>query len=229
MTWRYTCKGTLYTNFWLTAVTSVLKSVHRSRVVWRYLDRYSCEVKQNMVDRIPLFISISAFSWYFCLHMSVNTTIHFQGHRERGGGMGWWLLVSPTWDWDLSNFPVVRSRGLTQAKNTWPCKHCVLTSNTIMTSQEADADMARRGWKSTLFVTFSLLHLLHFARRRKLINHHIAGRTRESHPRVQDLQHPRLGKPRRGLQILDTRMGFSRPSRNVVIDSIILQHSTIWY
>ena len=33
-------------------------------------------------------------------------------------------------------------------------------------------------------------------------------------------KHPQLGKPRRGLQILDTRMGFPRPSRYVVIDSI---------
>ena len=40
--------------------------------------------------------------------------------------------------------------------------------------------------------------------------------------RVQDLQHPRLGKPRRGLQILDTRKGFPRPSLNVVLDSINL-------
>ena len=57
---------------------------------------------------------------------------------------------------------------------------------------------------------------------RKIINHHIEGGTRESHPRVQDLQHPRLGKPRRGLQILDTRKGFPRPSLNVVLDYIIL-------
>ena len=57
---------------------------------------------------------------------------------------------------------------------------------------------------------------------RKIINHHIKGGTRESHPRVQDLQHPRLGKPRRGLQILDTWMGFPRPSLNVVLDSINL-------
>ena len=55
---------------------------------------------------------------------------------------------------------------------------------------------------------------------RKIIKHHIEGGTRESHPRVQDLLHPRLGKPRRGLQILDTRMGFPRPSLNVVLDSI---------
>ena len=34
--------------------------------------------------------------------------------------------------------------------------------------------------------------------------------------------HPRLGKPRRGLQISNTRMGFTRPSLNVVLDSIIL-------
>ena len=55
---------------------------------------------------------------------------------------------------------------------------------------------------------------------RKIIKHHIEEGTRESHPRVQDLQHPRLGKPRRGLQILDTRMGFPRPSLNVVLDYI---------
>ena len=46
--------------------------------------------------------------------------------------------------------------------------------------------------------------------------------TRESHPRVHDLQHPRLGKPRRGLQIMDTRMGFPCPFHSVVIDSISL-------
>ena len=34
------------------------------------------------------------------------------------------------------------------------------------------------------------------------------------------LLHPRLGKPCRGLQILDTRMVFPRPSLNVVLDSI---------
>ena len=44
--------------------------------------------------------------------------------------------------------------------------------------------------------------------RRKIINHHVAGGTRESHPSVQDLQHPRLSKPRSGMQILDTRMWF---------------------
>ena len=50
--------------------------------------------------------------------------------------------------------------------------------------------------------------------------------TRESHPRVHDLQHPRLGKPRRGLQIMDTRMGFPCPFHSVVIDSIILTLET---
>ena len=61
---------------------------------------------------------------------------------------------------------------------------------------------------------------------RKIINHHIERGTRESHPRVQDLQHPRLGKPRRGLQILDTWMGFPRPSLNAVLDSVILTLET---
>ena len=41
-----------------------------------------------------------------------------------------------------------------------------------------------------------------------------------THPRVQDLLHPRLGKPRRRLQILDSRKGFPRPSLNAVLDSI---------
>ena len=59
-------------------------------------------------------------------------------------------------------------------------------------------------------------------RGRKIINHHIVEGTRESHPRVHDLQYPRLGKPRRGLQIMDTRMGFPCPFHSVVIDSIIL-------
>ena len=61
-------------------------------------------------------------------------------------------------------------------------------------------------------------------RGRKIINHHIVEGTRESHPRVHGLQHPRLGKPRRGLQIMDTRMGFLCPFHSVVIDSINLYH-----
>ena len=56
----------------------------------------------------------------------------------------------------------------------------------------------------------------------KIINHHIVEGTRESHPRVHDLQHPQLGKPRHGLQIMDTRMGFPCPFHSVVIDSINL-------
>ena len=42
---------------------------------------------------------------------------------------------------------------------------------------------------------------------------------RESHPRVQDLQHPRIGMPHLGLQILNTRLGFPCPSLNVVLES----------
>ena len=55
---------------------------------------------------------------------------------------------------------------------------------------------------------------------RKIINHHIVEGTSESHPRVHDLQHPRLGKPCRGLQTMDTRMGFPCPFHSVVIDCI---------
>ena len=52
--------------------------------------------------------------------------------------------------------------------------------------------------------------------------------TRESHPHVHDLQHPRLSKPFHGLQIMDTQMGFPCPFRNVVIDSISLWWEKIW-
>ena len=55
---------------------------------------------------------------------------------------------------------------------------------------------------------------------RKIINHHIKGGTRESYPRVKDLQHPRLSKPRHRLQIVNTRIGFPPPSLNLVLDSI---------
>ena len=64
-------------------------------------------------------------------------------------------------------------------------------------------------------------------RGRKIINHHIVKGTRKSHLRVHDLQHPRLGKPRRGLQIMDTRMGFPCPFHSVVIDSISLSPGTL--
>ena len=50
------------------------------------------------------------------------------------------------------------------------------------------------------------------------IYHHVAGGTRESHPSVQDLQSTTRISESWMLQILDTRMGFPRPSRNVVID-----------
>ena len=59
-------------------------------------------------------------------------------------------------------------------------------------------------------------------RGRNIINHHIVEATRESHPRVNDLLHPRLRMPRRGLQIMDIRMGFPCPFRNIVIDYINL-------
>ena len=56
-----------------------------------------------------------------------------------------------------------------------------------------------------------------------------SGRDKESHPRVHDLQHPRLGKPHHGLLIMDTRMGFPCPFRSVVIDSIkLFQFSSLY-
>ena len=89
-------------------------------------------------------------------------------------------------------------------------------SNSPMISQNVNTKQRR---KVASRVHFRLiLHILD--KMRKIINHHIEGGMRESHPCVQDLQHPRLGKPRRGSQILDTRMGFPRPSLNVVLDSI---------
>ena len=36
----------------------------------------------------------------------------------------------------------------------------------------------------------------------------------EIHPRVKDLQRPRRGKPRRGLQIFDTRVDFPVPAQS---------------
>ena len=44
---------------------------------------------------------------------------------------GWKMRNSPTRDWDLSNFPVVRSHGLTKAKYNWPSKHWFLPSTTL--------------------------------------------------------------------------------------------------
>ena len=39
-------------------------------------------------------------------------------------------------------------------------------------------------------------------------------RDREIHPRVKDMQLPRLGKPRRGLQIFDTWVDFPVPEQS---------------
>ena len=83
------------------------------------------------------------------------------------------------------------------------------------TSTPNDLEKSRLVCVLDIFYTF-------LDKNEKKIKHHIEEGTRESHPRVQDLLHPRLGKPRRGLQILDTRMGFPRPSLNVVLDSISL-------
>ena len=72
----------------------------------------------------------------------------------------------------------------------------------------------------------------------KIIIHYTPEGTREFHPRVHELRHPRLGKPRRRLQIMDTRMGFPCPFRSVVIDSIIpwdffytpvFRRDVLWY
>ena len=51
---------------------------------------------------------------------------------------------------------------------------------------------------------FFVVDLIHIASMRKIIKHHIVGGTRESHPHIHDLYHPLLGKPRRGLQIMDS-------------------------
>ena len=99
----------------------------------------------------------------------------------------------------------------------WRVRQAHSGSNSPMTSQNVNAKQSRKVASSGRF-----RHILHifWTRMRKIIKHHIEGGTRESHPRVQDLLHPRLGKPRRGLQILDTRMGFPSPSLNVVLDYI---------
>ena len=56
---------------------------------------------------------------------------------------------------------------------------------------------------------------------------HIEGGTRESDPHVKDLQYQRLGKPRRRLQIFDTRMGIPRPTCNVLLDNLTLRCLTL--
>ena len=44
-----------------------------------------------------------------------------------------------------------------------------------------------------LFMDFFIVDFINFASRRKIINHLVAGETRESHPCDKDLRHPRLG------------------------------------
>ena len=51
----------------------------------------------------------------------------------------------------------------------------------------------------------------------KHIYQRISEGTRDSHTFVHDLQHSQLGKPCRGLQIIDTWMGFLFPFCNVVM------------
>ena len=58
---------------------------------------------------------------------------------------------------------------------------------------------------------------IHFASRKKYQSPRCR-RDPESQPSVQDLQHEQLDKPRHGLQILDTGMGFPRPFCKVVIE-----------
>ena len=113
-----------------------------------------------VADRLMCMV-VSIFSPEGCLCWLLvrnQWLAKFCGHIEEKGHKG--INFSPTWDWDLSNIPVVRSCSLTQAKYTWPCKHSFAVNYT-MTSQEVDANtcMARRGWKSTLFIAFSLLDL----------------------------------------------------------------------
>ena len=122
--------------------------------------------------------------------------------------------------WDHAVSPKLSTHDLASTKFCRQLHYDV--TYTIMTSREVDANMARRGWKSTYFFGFFIVDFIHFASRRKIINHHVAGGTRESHRSVQDLKHLRLSKPRRGLQILDTQMGFPSPSQSMVIDSINL-------
>ena len=98
------------------------------------------------------------------------------------------ILLSPTWDWDLSNFAVVKSRGPTQAKYTWPCKHWFLPSTTLW-SHIHYYDVIRRqrqyGKKRmeiNVVYCFCVVDFVHFVSRRKIINCHVAGGTWESHP-----------------------------------------------
>ena len=48
------------------------------------------------------------------------------------------------------------------------------------------------------------------------MNHHFVKEqgNRETHPSVKNLQHPRLGKPYRGMQIFDTQVDFPAPAQS---------------
>ena len=95
------------------------------------------------------------------------------------------FYYSPTWDWDLSNFPVLGSCDLTQAKYTWPCKHWVLLSTTLWCHIHY-YDVTRR-WRQyggkrmevTVVYCFLVLDFIHFASRRKIILHQILGGTQD--------------------------------------------------
>ena len=62
------------------------------------------------------------------------------------------------------------------------------------------------------------MHIRAFFAKINRIYHHVAGGTPESHPIVQDLQAMTNLAESWMLQILDMRMGFPSPSRNVVFD-----------
>ena len=87
-----------------------------------------------------------------------------------------------------------------------------------MTAQNVNVQQSRKVASSVRFI--SVLYNLDKNENNNQSPHW--GRGGEPHPRAQDLQHPRLGKPRQGLQILDTRMGFPRAYLNVVLDFINL-------
>ena len=88
-----------------------------------------------------------------------------------------------------------------------------------MKSQEVGDKIARKGQSQRCLLHFSSLLNVHIISRSIIINNHVTGRTQESLPRVEDLQHWLLGKPPRGMHFLETQMGFQSSSRNMVIDS----------
>ena len=118
---------------------------------------------------------------------------------------------SHTWDRDLSNFPVVRSCGLTQANYTWPCKHKVFPSTSLYVIIWRRRQYVEKMNNINVVYWFFVVDFTHFASRRKIIiDHHVTGGTR-NHIRVSKICNPRRSLPSRGLQILDTRMWFGVP------------------